>query len=186
MAVTVYTIGHSTLEAEAFADILQAHGIECIADVRSYPGSRKFPHFGQQALSRFLEARGITYVWLKSLGGRRGQSTIDSPNTALRHPAFRNYADYMLTEPFEQGIDELLKIAARQRTAILCAEKLFFRCHRRLISDWLVAHGVHVVHLFDRQRTQQHTLSPEAVVRDDGKVIYPPESDAAGKSLFTK
>lgn len=169
----VYTVGHSTLEARAFGDVLEAHSIACIADVRSLPGSRKFPQFNQEELQVFLAGRGIEYVWLRSLGGRRGKSTIASPNTALRHPAFRNYADYMLTEAFEEGVAELLKIAAQKKTAILCAEKLFWRCHRRLISDWLTTHGVRVVHLFDEKRAQEHVLSKEAVLREDGKVVYP-------------
>lgn len=175
MDVIVYTVGHSTLEGEAFLAILQARGIACVADIRSLPGSRKFPQFNQEALRGFLESRGIAYVWLQALGGRRGKSKLASPNMGLRHPAFRNYADYMLTEDFEKGVAELLDTAAQKKTAIMCAEKLFFRCHRRLVSDWLVAHGAKVVHLYDEKRTQEHTLSEMAVVRADGKVTYPPE-----------
>ncbi|MCE5187309.1 MAG: DUF488 domain-containing protein [Planctomycetaceae bacterium] len=169
----VYTIGHSTLEVQAFWSILQAYGIECLVDVRSLPGSRKFPQFNQEVLKDFLEQRGIEYIWLKALGGRRGKAGFESPNTMWRHPAFRNYADYMLTPEFERGIDELLKIAAEKKTAIMCAEKVFFRCHRRLISDWLVAHGVKVIHLFDAARTQEHALSEWAVVGAVGKITYP-------------
>lgn len=179
MDVIVYTVGHSTLEGEAFLEILNAHGIECVADVRSYPGSRKFPQFNQETLKVALESSGIEYIWLKALGGRRGKAKFESPNTGLRSPAFRNYADYMLTEEFEKGVVELLEIAAQKKTAVMCAEKLFFRCHRRLISDWLTAHGVRVVHLYDAKRTQEHGLAKEAQVREDGRVIYPADTSAS-------
>lgn len=174
-AIVVYTVGHSTLAAEQFAAILESHAVKCLADVRSYPGSRKFPHFNRESLAAFLNERGIEYIWFKALGGRRGPSKTPSPNTGLRNAGFRNYADYMLTGEFADGIGQLLLKAAEKPTALMCAEKLFFRCHRRLISDYLAAHGVEVVHLYDITRTQNHTLSGIACVRPDGNVVYPGE-----------
>ena len=184
MPLTIYTVGHSTLEADAFLAILSAHGIECLADVRSYPGSSRFPQFNKESLEEFLSARGIEYVWLKSLGGRRGKSKTPSPNTALRNAGFRNYADYMLTDEFAAAIADLLQIAGQKKTAIMCAEKLFFRCHRRLISDYLTANGVKVVHLFDSKRSQEHVLSKEAQVQKDGKVLYLAQKQGLEGRLF--
>jgi len=172
-ATVVYTIGHSTLEAARLLAILRAHAIECVADVRSFPASRKFPQFNRQELSAFLGDHGIEYVWLKALGGRRSASQLASPNTRLRNASFRNYADYMLTQGFADGIEHLLQLAAQKPTAIMCAEKVFFRCHRRLISDYLAAHRVQVVHIYDEKRVQNHTLSEFAAVRTDGNVVYP-------------
>lgn len=120
----------------------------------------------------FLEGQGIEYVWLKSLGGRRRASKNPSPNTGLRNASFRNYADYMLTSEFADGIEQLLRKAAEKPTAVMCAEKLFFRCHRRLISDHLAAQGVEVVHIYDEKRVQKHTLSQSASVAPDGKPVY--------------
>jgi uncharacterized protein (DUF488 family) len=171
-AIVIYTVGHSTLQAEELAAILEAHRIECVADVRSYPGSRKFPQFNRETLAGFLDGHKIEYVWLNSLGGRRGASQKPSPNTGLRNASFRNYADYMLTSEFAEGIQQLLQKAAQKPTAVMCAEKLFFRCHRRLISDYLTAQGVEVVHIYDEKRVQKHTLSEIASVTTDGKLVY--------------
>ncbi len=176
-------MGHSTLEAEPFAAILRAYRIKCLADVRSYPGSRKFPQFNQEPLAAFLKAQGIEYIWLKSLGGRRSASRRPSPNTGLRNASFRNYADYMLTAEFADGIKLLLQKSTENPTAIMCAEKLFFRCHRRLISDYLTAHGVHVIHIYDEKRVQNHTRSESALIRADGSVVYPDRSEE-GSQLF--
>src|SRR5690606_11927164 len=125
---------------------LDAHRIEAVADVRRFPGSRRLPQFQQDALAGALEAHGIGYLWIPSLGGRR-RPTPDSPNTGWRHPAFRGYADHLATAEFADGLFELLMLAGGLRTAVMCAEVLWWRCHRRLISDVLTSLGVDVLHI---------------------------------------
>jgi uncharacterized protein (DUF488 family) len=169
---TVYTIGHSTRSGNEFLDILQAHAIQILGDIRAFPMSRRLPHFNREALERELSAAGIEYRWLKELGGRRGKIRQDSPNTGLRVQAFRNYADYMLTDGFQQAGTELLALAEQGRTAIMCAEALYFRCHRMLVSDWLTAHGHSVLHIVDRQPPKLHRLTPEAQIIN-GQLLYP-------------
>src|SRR5690348_10838294 len=134
MAFEVFTIGHSNHPLEVFLDLLGRHNIETQADVRRFPGSRKHPQFNQAELAGSLRTSGVEYEWIEALGGRRGKQSDESPNLSLRNQGFRNYADYMLTEPFREGIDKLLELAGRKRTAIVCAEGLFWQCHRRLIS----------------------------------------------------
>jgi len=154
--------------------LLKEFEVRVVADIRRYPGSRKFPHFNQEIMQRLLDAEGIKYVWFEGLGGRRHTAkNVKSPNTALRSAAFRNYADYMGTGEFRASVEELMSRAGTSRTAIMCAEKLFWRCHRRLLSDYLVARGVEVKHIMEAGRLQTHSLSPGAVVTTDGEVIYP-------------
>ncbi|MDP2898296.1 MAG: DUF488 domain-containing protein [bacterium] len=144
----VCTIGHSTRSFEQFWGVLRKHGIQCVVDVRRFPSSRKFPHFNRGELENSLGENGIRYVWMEKLGGRRrGKVAADSPNSGLRSPGFRNYADYMQTEEFQEAIRLLLDIAGACQTAILCAERLFFRCHRMLISDYLTMLGAEVLHI---------------------------------------
>lgn len=170
----IYTIGHSTLSADAFVDRLKSFEIQTLVDVRSMPGSRRWPQFDRESLEIELPRSGIAYVWLKALGGRRSKGLGEnSPNTAWDHPSFRNYADYMLTPSFRQGIEDLLEIARISRTAIMCAEALYWRCHRRLISDFLVAHGISVNHVMSAGKSRPHVLAPEACLRPDGTLIYP-------------
>lgn len=168
---TVYTIGHSTRTLDDLISALQAHSIQVLADIRSFPMSRRLPHFNRQSLEKALPAAGIKYVWLKDLGGRRKKIRDDSPNIGLRSPSFRNYADYMLTPEFEHGISELLKLAEPGRTAYMCAERVYFRCHRMLVSDWLVAHGHEVLHIDNEKPPRPHKLTPEARLID-GQLIY--------------
>ena len=144
---TLYTIGHSTRGLEEFLATLAAHSILTLVDIRSFPMSRRWPHFNRQALEQTLPEAEIHYLWLKQLGGRRKRIREDSPHLALRNDSFRNYADYMLTEDFERGMAELLQLAEPSRTAYMCAERMYFRCHRMLVSDWLVAHGHQVFHI---------------------------------------
>jgi len=168
---TLFTIGHSTRALEELIDVLQAHSIQTLVDIRSFPMSRRLPHFNRESLERTLPAGGIQYIWMKELGGRRKKSLVDSPNVALRNDGFRNYADYMFTPEFERAVAELIRLAERSRTAYMCAERLYFRCHRMLVSDWLVAHAHEVLHIDNATPPKPHTLMMEAQVVH-GKLIY--------------
>jgi uncharacterized protein (DUF488 family) len=168
---TLYTIGHSTRTLDELVSALQAHSIETLVDIRAFPMSRRLPHFNRESLEAELPKRGIQYLWMKSLGGYRKTTRKDSPHTALRNPSFRNYADYTLTPEFDTAIEELLKIAGQSRTAYMCAERVYFRCHRMIVSDWLVAHGHEVLHIDAEGPTRPHKLTAEARMLD-GKMIY--------------
>lgn len=151
--------------------VLHAHSIQTLVDIRSIPMSRRLSHFNREALKKTIPEAGIQYVWLKELGGRRKKLRDDSPNVALRNDSFRNYADHMLTEEFQRGIAELIKLAEQSRTAYMCAERVYFRCHRMLVSDWLAAHGHEVFHIDGPGPVRRHQLMAEARVID-GQVIY--------------
>jgi len=168
---TLYTIGNSTRTLDKLIEALHAHKIETLADIRTYPMSRRLPHFNRESLEKTLPEAGIRYVWMKELGGRRKKILAESPNLALRNESFRNYADYMLTPEFERAMAELIKIAEQSRTAYMCAERVYFQCHRMLVSDWLVAHGHEVLHIDDTKPPKPHYLMKEARLLD-GKVIY--------------
>jgi uncharacterized protein (DUF488 family) len=168
---TVYTIGHSTRTLEELISALKAHSIATLVDIRAFPMSRRLPHFNRESLQETLPSAGINYVWVKELGGRRKKITDDSPNVGLRSPSFRNYADYMLTPEFENAISDLLKLAEHGRVAYMCAERVYFRCHRMLVSDWLVAHEHQVLHVDDEKAPRPHKLTPEARLVE-GRVIY--------------
>jgi uncharacterized protein (DUF488 family) len=169
---TVYTIGHSTRTLDELISALKAHSIDTLVDIRAFPVSRRLPHFNRESLETALPSGpGIKYVWLKELGGRRKKISDDSPNIGLRSPSFRNYADYMLTPEFEHAISELVRLAEHGRVAYMCAERVYFRCHRMLVSDWLVAHGHEVLHIDDEKAPQPHKLTPEARLVDR-RVIY--------------
>jgi uncharacterized protein (DUF488 family) len=177
--VTVFTIGHSNHPLDRFLELLTRHRIELLADIRRFPGSRKYPHFNRESLAAALTAKSIGYEWIEELGGRRkAPAGIVSSNQGLRNESFRNYADYMLTPEFRQAIDKLLAIAAQRPTAMMCAEGLWWQCHRRLVSDHLVANGVSVEHIFPNAQTKPHVMTPEAR-SSAGRVIYP-----APKTLF--
>jgi uncharacterized protein (DUF488 family) len=168
---TLYTVGHSTRSLEELVAALMAHGIETLVDIRAFPMSRRLPHFNRESLENELSKRGIQYVWMKALGGYRKSTRKDSPHTALRNASFRNYADYTLTPDFEQAMDEMLRIAGQSRTAYMCAERVYFRCHRMIVSDWLVARGHEVLHIDAEGPTRPHKLSSEAHMVD-GRMIY--------------
>ena len=167
----LFTIGHSTRTLDELVGALQAHSIQTLADIRSFPMSRRLPHFNRESLEKVLPDAGIRYIWMKDLGGRRKKSLNDSPNVALRSQSFRNYADYMLTPEFEHAIADLIEVATQSRTAYMCAERVYFRCHRMLVSDWLSAHGHEVLHIDDVKPPKPHQLMSEARLID-GKVIY--------------
>ncbi|MDD5204964.1 MAG: DUF488 domain-containing protein [Desulfobacterales bacterium] len=169
----IFTIGHSTRSIEEFLILLREPGIETVADIRSFPGSRKFPHFGQDRLKELLAAENIQYAWYKDLGGFRKKTPgEESPNTGLSSPGFRNYADYMATDTFRAAVSELVHLASRSRTTVMCAERLFWKCHRRILSDYLVTLDVEVFHILEQGKIQVHTLTPGAVKTREG-VIYP-------------
>jgi uncharacterized protein (DUF488 family) len=181
MTLTVWTVGHSTRPLPDFLEVLAAYQVELVADVRRFPGSRRQPQYQQPALEAALHRAGIGYVWLSDLGGRR-RPVPDSPNTAWRHPAFRGYADYLAGEQFAAGLFELLAVAWGLRTAVMCAEILWWRCHRRMIADVLVSLGARVIHIMDAETAQPHRLrAPAGLV--GGVLSYLPEDQLEGKRL---
>ncbi len=161
--MTVYTVGHGTLSEAALGELLHAVGADHVVDIRSFPASRHNPQHGREQLERWLPKAGITYSWDRRLGGRR-HSLDPSPNIALHHKAFRAYADHMVGPEFHGGLDALVEIAGTANVAVMCAESLWWRCHRRLLADALVVlRGVPVVHLFHDGRLAVHT--PTSVAR---------------------
>lgn len=172
--LVLHTIGHSTRALDDFLALLRREGIRHVADVRTFPGSRRYPHFGAEPLAAALARAGIAYSHHPALGGRR-RPRADSPNGAWRNEGFRGYADYMAGEEFARGVDGLLAIASREPVAVMCAEAVPWRCHRSLLADALVARGVEVRHITDA-RTYPHRLTSFAVVRD-GRVAYPGPAD---------
>ncbi len=166
----VWTIGHSTRSAEEFSQLLVDHHIKTLVDVRSFPGSRRFPQFNKSSLQDHLRALGIEYVHSPQLGGRR-RPNPNSHNTAWKNDSFRAYADYMETESFREGVKELLELASGSHTAIMCAESLWWRCHRSLISDYLKAKDVHVIHILDERKTEKHPYTAAARIVD-GELSY--------------
>ena len=168
--VTVWTVGHSTRSAEEFGQILLAHGIKVLVDVRSFPGSRRYPQFNRVALSESLANIGIEYRHEPRLGGRR-RPRADSHNTAWRNASFRAYADHMETDEFRNGVEALLELARGARTAVMCAEALWWRCHRSLIADYLKAAGHSVVHIIDQTKTEEHPFTSAARIVD-GELLY--------------
>ncbi len=170
MAV-LYTIGHSTRPLDELIGALQAHQIQTLVDIRAFPMSRRLPQFNRDSLEQSLPAAGIGYLSMTALGGYRKKILEDSPNIALRNQSFRNYADYMLTPEFDRAMSELLALAEKSRTAYMCAERVYFRCHRMLVSDWLVAHGCEVFHIDGEGPVKPHKLMAEARIVD-GRLIY--------------
>jgi uncharacterized protein (DUF488 family) len=167
---SIWTIGHSTRSSAEFNQILLAHGIGTLVDVRSFPGSRRYPHFNKAELALDLEAVGILYSHNPQLGGRRRPSP-HSKNTAWKNASFRAYADHMETPEFQKGIEALLELAREQRTAVMCAEALWWRCHRSLISDFLKAAGIEVIHILDAKHTATHPYTTAARILD-GHLSY--------------
>ncbi|MDE3184382.1 MAG: DUF488 domain-containing protein [Bacteroidota bacterium] len=169
----IWTIGHSTRTLEEFVNLLHSFEIETVADIRSFPGSRKFPHFNKEVLEISLPANGIEYVHLKKLGGRR-KGNRDSKNTSWRHIAFRSYADYMETTDFEEGIKDLEEIAAKKRVAYMCSEAVWWRCHRSMVSDYLKNRGWKVWHIMGVKKEEEHPYTQPARIVDS-KLTYQPE-----------
>lgn len=171
--MTVFTIGHSTRSIEDFIALLAEAGVDCVADVRRFPGSRRHPQFNSEALARTLEAAGIGYRHFPALGGRRGAGAGSgaSRHTLWRETAFRNYADYAETPEFRAAFAALRQLAETCRPAVMCAEAVWWRCHRRIIADYLIAAGIEVEHILDG-RIEPARLTPDATVTPDGGVLY--------------
>ena len=174
-SAVIWTIGHSTRTAEEFLALLVAHGITGLADVRTIPRSRRHPHFAAEALAANLQSNGIEYRHFVALGGLR-KPCPDSTNGAWRNAAFRGYADHMQTTEFADAVDALLAFGAERNVAVMCAEAVWWQCHRMLLSDALVSRGVetrHIMSLRGASAVQPHRLTPFAQIREDGSVWYP-------------
>lgn len=168
--LTIWTLGHSNLPIEDFLERLSCYEIAGIADVRRFPGSRRQPQYSKEVFPSSLHEHGILYRWFEALGGRR-RPVPNSSNTAWRNVSFRGYADYMASEEFQQALEHLLEFAREQPTALMCAEVLWWRCHRALIADVLRLRGVQVIHILDRVKTVEHPFtSPARIV--EGQLTY--------------
>jgi uncharacterized protein (DUF488 family) len=181
--VTIYTLGHSTRTLAELLTLLKEFSIDLLADIRSFPASKRHPQFNKENLESALPENGIEYVWLgKELGGYRKKLNPASPHTALRSPGFRNYADYMTgASDFQAGISRLLDLAETKRLAYMCAELLWWRCHRSLVSDYLAAcRGVEVIHILKSGKTEPHRLHSAARLAKDS-LIY--DQEAQGRLL---
>ena len=170
MPQAIWTIGHSTRDWDAFAALLGRHGIEALADVRRYAASRKHPQFNAAAMQEQLARSGIEYAAFPGLGGRR-PARPDSPNTAWRNASFRGYADHMASAEFRDALDALLALVARKRTAIMCAEAVWWQCHRGLIADELKSRGIEVLHITDAAAPKPHPYTGAARIVD-GRLSY--------------
>ena len=190
----IWTIGHSTRNIDEFISLLEKNGIKLLVDVRSLPGSKRYPQFNKEALAKSLREHGIRYEHFPELGGRR-KPNADSRNTVWRNASFRGYADYMETEQFHKGVERLLALAAQGAaawaaaeskrdgwetvtpgTAIMCAEAVWWRCHRSLISDYLKARGIEVIHILDANKTEPHPFTSAARIID-GALSYANEAE---------
>lgn len=168
---TVWTVGHGTLSAEDFTSLLMGVRIDRLVDIRSFPGSRHNPQFGREEMERWIPLAGIDYLWMRELGGRR-RPVDHSKHVALRHESFRAYADYMETAPFLEGIEVLLALADRKSTAVMCSESVWWRCHRRLLADYLVlVREVEVIDIMHGGKCNLHVLT-DGVRLHEGVLIY--------------
>lgn len=170
MLVDIWTVGHSNRTFDAFLEILRAHEIKLLVDVRRFPGSRRLPHFSREALEKSLPGAGIGYCHLSELGGRRAPNP-NSRNTAWRNSQFRGYADHMDTPEFRQAIERLLHAASTRRTAIMCAEACWWQCHRSLVADYLKARGHKVINIHDARKSEEHPYTSAASIID-GQLSY--------------
>jgi uncharacterized protein (DUF488 family) len=172
MSSTIWTIGHSTRPLEAFLELLAHYRLEAVADVRRFPGSRRHPQYAEASLSAALAENGIVYRWLPTLGGRR-RPLPDSPNIAWRNLSFRGYADHIDSAKFSEGLHELLEFSSCLRTTLMCAEAMWWRCHRAIIADVLCVRGIEVVHILDSKHTVVHPYTaPARIVQ--GRLSYAP------------
>ena len=173
-SAVIYTIGHSTHSIEVFLSMLQSFDIKTVVDIRRFPGSRKYPQFDQENLKNSLEKAGIQYIHLVDLGGRR-KADKDSKNTVWKNESFRGYADYMETEAFAKGVEQLEQIALKQATAYMCSEAVWWRCHRSMVSDYLKAKGWNVLHIMNIAKVQEHKYTAPARIVNE-KVFYSEET----------
>ncbi len=170
--LTLLTVGHGTASREEFTTLIKGAGVRALVDVRSIPGSRRNPQFGRRELEEWMPDTGIPYRWELDLGGFRRMAK-DSANVALRHPTFRGYADYMASDPFRHALSTVLADAAQRRVCVMCAETLWFRCHRRLIADAAtLLHGAQVLHLDHRGKLLPHSLTQGVRRRDADLIVY--------------
>ena len=167
---TIYTIGHSSRSWEEFVALLKNYDIRSLVDIRTLPGSRKYPHFNQENLQQELSSIGISYHHLPELGGRRKPRT-DSKNTAWRNSSFKGYADHMETPEFKDGIAKLTELAAKQNVAFMCSEAVWWRCHRALVADHLKINGWEVLHIIDMKKLQEHPFT-SAARAEQGNLFY--------------
>jgi uncharacterized protein (DUF488 family) len=172
--MTIFTIGHSTRGIAEFVALLREASIDCVVDVRRFPMSRRHPQFNSEALAATLGEAGIAYRHAPALGGRRGKRADgkQSPHTLWREESFRNYADYAETEEFRAALGGLLRLTGERRVAIMCAEAVWWQCHRRLIADYLMAASVEVEHILAHGKIEKARLTPGAAIRPDGSVLY--------------
>jgi uncharacterized protein (DUF488 family) len=168
--LTVWTVGHSTRPLEVFLDLLAENSIEGVADIRSFPGSRRYPQYNQDALRHAVRESGSEYGWFAALGGRR-RPRADSTNTSWRNASFRGYADYMQTPPFAAALEELMVLASEQRTTLMCSEAVWWRCHRALVADALKAGGIRVLHIMGPGSVTEHPFTAPARFLD-GALTY--------------
>lgn len=167
----ILTIGHSTRSLPEFIGLLQENDVECVVDIRTIPRSRYNPQFNKDTLLAELAKMKIDYIHLEGLGGLR-HTTADSPNTGWRNASFRGFADYMQSDEFEKSLDDLIAIASKKRSVIMCAEAVPWRCHRSLVSDALLARNINVIHIMGPGKTQPHKMTPFAVI-ENGRITYP-------------
>ena len=173
----IFTVGHSTRKAEEFAEILKEYGIEQIADIRTVPKSAYNPQFNSDFLEKSLESRGIKYAHLEKLGGLR-HARKDSENPGWKNKSFRGFADYMQTPEFEEGLEELVRISDKKKTAIMCAEAVPGRCHRSLVADALVSRGIKVIHILGEGSSREHEMTSFAKAGSKGRITYPGRDSA--------
>ena len=175
MTPPFFTIGHSNRSLEAFAELLEEAAIELVADIRTVPRSRTNPQFNQDVLPAALAPQHVEYEHMAALGGLRGKSKAVSRdvNRFWENDSFHNYADYAMSEPFRAGLDHLIERGARQRSVLMCAEAVWWRCHRRIVADYLLARGMAVFHIMGPGRIEPARLTPGAVVQPDGTLAYP-------------
>lgn len=168
----IWTVGHSSRTWTAFLALIRAHDIEAIVDVRRFPGSRRYPWFARDMMSGQLSSDGVDYLWLEALGGRR-KAQPGSPNGAWRNAAFQGYADHMTSTVFQAGLSQVIDLGTRKHTAVMCAEALWWQCHRRLIADLLSYRGHEVLHIMDEKTAQPHSIEPSAQAAGKN-LVYPP------------
>ena len=167
----IYTVGHSTRTTAELCQLLSTCQVSLLADVRSFPRSRRNPQFSKEAFEPYLLKTGIRYTWLKKLGGRRKGLGSSSPNLCWENRSFRNFADYMETSEFHEGIQELIKLASDETVSIMCAEALYWKCHRSMIADFLKSEGITVKHILDATHSRKHEYTQCARIVD-GKLTY--------------
>src|ERR1041385_3203719 len=170
--MTIFSIGHSNRSFAEFAELLVENEIELLSDIRTIPMSRANPQFNKDTFPESLAPFGIAYVHLPKLGGRRGKSDVNSPNTFWEHSSFRNYADYAMTEPFREGLSELKELAAQKRIAYMCAEAVWWRCHRRIVTDYLLSQKWKVLHIMLPGKSTEAEINDHAELQQDGTIIY--------------